>query len=1467
MVFTLLYGVYLNVPAIVNLTEKTSLIEQTVLKETGYKISLKNPNLNMGIVPSVILSTDNFKILNDDNTEALNADNIKFKIKLFPLIFKNIEIKDFYAGKIDVNLVYDKELKLGQYSLENAPQSDFKLNKINLQVDDYNIYFDDKTQNKKTVFDGGQLTISEFKNNKHIALATTAGISSDNKNSKFELNLNSALPFDKISKGNFELSGNINNLDLGDFSSLVKSISKNEIKYLSGIINADAITVKSSDKQKIIKINSNVKNLGIYKEQLSESIYFKDELTLTSELLTVKNGVKINDLRIKGNGINAFSHGKITNLSSRLPNLDLKIGINNSKAEKFVCLLPPVHDLSPDMDFYLIKKAGFWGDVWANLEVKGKADFPKVFGKVFIKNAYMVREIPNAKKANILLDFVGDKFNLDVTVPTSPTQTVWVKGPIDIIQKDHPADLHITSTENVDLKTAQIVLNPLHKILHFELGPVPIMDIRGQGGINLRVTGTQQNPHAWGEFWFNDAVVSFLDIHNMEIHNGSGVLKFNNQNTWFESKTATLNGKPVSIKGSCNLYGVLNFDVISSYQDLGKLFNAVQTSPMLKDIRELIKPIEAVSGLANVKINLHGQVQDPNDIVFNKNFFAKGSLELLSNEIKINGMKIANIKGLIGFNNADADLALKSNIYNSIVSINGKIKNNVCNLKVVSNKFNIGDGLKMLSLKLPYEKDLSTINTSFFLKYIGKIDDIEYNKIYTKGKIYPNKGAKSAVIVNGSDFLLENSNFRLSPLRGTFNGKPYNLSINASDIFGKFPLIDGYGKFNDFDLSVINNPNIQKLLPNDLLEQLKDFEIINGTTDISLRAKNSNYNVYTVLDNIVVLYKPTDTKIILKNGNVLLQNSTLNLNKITAQIGQMPVFANGKIHNIYKNPNLNMYLNLKLAQDFFDQFFNQKSIYPIKVKGDVIVSSKITGGLNNINAKSTLDVKEDSSLYYMGAIIGDIQNPVKITIDKTYSRNKIMLHDLQYDKIIMSQNNKPFANTQLNASGMLTLLPDGNVGFNNFKIKTKNPTDAKIFNIIFRKPFMKQGVFNSDLIMNGTSINPKIIGKLDITSIDIPFFDSTIKDINLDFKPDKVFVSSRGKVADNDVDINAVVKNKFVPPYVIENIQIKMADLNINKIDDTIRDIEAEAARVLNVKTDEPSVPFDISQLIIKNAQVQADKIQVRNIDATNFFAKLKLSEKAIANIEEFKFNIAEGLVWGSVKSNILKNDLKLSINLKDANALIMSEALFDLKGQVYGSVSGNFDLSCDGFADDKCFKTLSGEGKFNVADGKMPKLGSLEYLLKAGNLLRSGITGLSINGLVDLVTPLKTGEFESISGDIHISQGVADKINVYSKGHDLNMYMTGSYNISSSVADMKVLGSLSKNITSVFGKIKNASLNTLFNTIPGVNDSNEKLLLEENISKIPNINNATDIYRIFEAEINGDINGTGYVKSFRWVK
>lgn len=1472
-ILTVLYGTYYwGIPAVVNLPNRIDALEQIVYKESGYKINLENPSLKMGIIPSVWVKADSFDILNNDNTKALSIEAPYINIRILPLVFKDIDIKYFSADNIYANFVFgqDSKLRLGQYSLETKNNLPLKLKHVAANINGYQINLDDKLQSKKINLNGKYLILKDFTNNKQIDFSTIADLTTGKKTAFINTDINLKLPINQISDNQCDISGHIINLDLSDFSVYAKSLTKNKITSLSGIINFTAKTEITEDKHKQIKTNLYLDNLGIFKDDKSNSIYFNDKLSIKTDIKTIKNGIDINEMKISGNGINAFTSGEITKLNEKIPNLNLKVTLNKSKAEKIIQLLPGEPNLSPDINLLLLKKTGFWADAAGNLEIKGKADFPDIFGNILVANAYMVKPIPNAEKAVIKIAFKGDKLDLDVKVPTSKTETVYVNGPINLY-KDKYADLTIKSTNNVDLKTAQIVLNPLHEILHFDIGPVPIMDIQGKGGINLHVVGTRENPHGWGQFNFKNATVSFLDIHNMKLTNGSGTLLFDNQNTLFKTQTAKLNGKPITVNGTCSLIGELNFHVSANGQDLHNLLKTVKTSPMLADIQKLISPIENGNGQTNLTINLTGKVKNPKDIVFNKNLFAKGKIELLSNNIKIKGVPayISQISGIVNFNNTDADFKLASHLNKSQININGKIKDNNCDAKFVSNKFNLGDGISLLpqSIKVPYEKDLSTINTSFSGKYSGSMENINYDNIDVKGKIYSNKGAKSLIVVDNSSFELKDSTFKLPLLKGAFKSSPYNISLNITKMFSPQRNVNGNCKITSLDLNLINDKALQYILPPETAKQLKDIDFLNGNINLIAKIRNNNLNAYTKLGNISLLYKPKRMKLTVKSGDLLLRNDLLNVNKISAQLGEMPIFIDGKVANLYNKPNLNLYINAKPSQEFFDQFFNNKSVYPIKLKGDTILTSKVKGPLDNLNTKSTFKIAEDSSLYYMGASIGDSENSVKITVDNTYSPNKIRINHLQYDKIITSQNNKPYTNTQLNAQGTINLISDSIIGFDDFTIKTQTPTDAKIFNIIFRKPFMKQGVFTSDLTLNGTSINPKIKGKMDITSIDIPFFDSTIKDINLDFRPDKILITSRGTVLTNEVNLNAVLKNQLVPPYTVENLKVKLADLNVNKITDTLRDIEAEATRNRGLSTNNVIQPFDISQLIINKADIQADKIQVRNINANNFSTHLNLDKDGNANINNFKFNIAEGSVNGNFKHNLKNHKSNLDITLHNANALIMSEALFDLKGQVYGSVDGGFKLNCTGDAQEECFRTLSGDGIFKIADGKMPKLGSLEYLLKAGNLLKGGFTGLSINSIIDLITPLKTGDFDSIYGDIHITHGVADKINIYSDGHDLNMYMTGSYNLVTSIADMKIYGSLTKNITTVFGKIKNASLNTLFNTIPGINDATEKLLLQEDIGKIPNIKDATNIYRIFAVDINGDINGTNYVKSFKWVK
>ena len=291
----------------------------------------------------------------------------------------------------------------------------------------------------------------------------------------------------------------------------------------------------------------------------------------------------------------------------------------------------------------------------------------------------------------------------------------------------------------------------------------------------------------------------------------------------------------------------------------------------------------------------------------------------------------------------------------------------------------------------------------------------------------------------------------------------------------------------------------------------------------------------------------------------------------------------------------------------------------------------------------------------------------------------------------------------------------------------------------------------------------------------------------------------------------------------------------------------------------------DLSSIIIKNMKLSADSIYLRNLVARDFNANVSMSDKKVLNVDDFSFSIADGILNGKFNYNLANNNTSLRLKAKAINANDLSIALFDLNNQLYGDLTGDIDLSCNGIDFENCMKTLNGKSNFNVSDGRMPKLGSLEYLLKAGNLVKGGITGISINSVIDIITPLKTGDFSNISGKINIKDGEAENIEIQTRGKDLSLFITGKYNFSTSNAEMEVFGLLSKKISTMFGPIGNLSLNTLFNAIPGVDLSKDSKILEQ-INKIPGIELSSKAYRKFIAEIKGNINGEDYVTSFRWV-
>ncbi len=1414
-------------------------ILNAIEKEFGYKIIEDNLFVKTSILPYLYLKADKVRIKNPVGNEIVKTTYPNIKVSVLPLLVGKVHINSLDIQRCNADIYIDEKIFKDKKSLKYL--KNITLNSKHINIDDFNFKLAQSQNSKGLIVSGKNLSFSNNKNIKNIKL--NAAISAGDYKSTIKTNIyipqkqNTLAPSSEVE---------ITNLDLKYFNGYFNNYLPQDITSINGVIDFNVQNRKFSLK---------LKDLAVLFKDSSKSIILPKKTEIKGDFNVSEDIINLVNSELSSDDVNAQADVRVTNYTSRHPHIYLKTKLYESKTASIIKSLPALN--SPDIHLGYLKKYPLYADASGELTINGVLPEPDITGDILIKNGYIIKPIPNDKtKATIKISFKNKTAYYDVLTGAGGNQSVTVKGETKLYGNKY-SKMEIKSTDRVDLKTAKSVVDPLHYILYFETGPVPIMELDGFGNIDIKVSGNHASPHVWGKMNFYNADASFNELKGLILNNADGVINFDDQNVDFKTTKAFLDGKNAQISGRCNLYGKTEINFFAKDFNLQKGLNAIKTSPMLKDIKSILPPIDKINGNADFNLDITGDIPDINKIELNKNLFVKGSLNLKNVMAGVNDFCITNINGIINFSGTDVNIKAISKINNSVININGDIKNNLANVKASSQNLNLDDVLHNSALKGLTDNNYVSFNGS----YKGKINNIEYDKINLDAHI-SRANKTSPIAFSSGTVLVKNGTCTISKLKGTITKNPFEMEGKITHLGKKNQNINASIKLNNANLSTINLIREFYLIPNDTKELLRKLDFKTGKTNINFRIVNNYPYTNIVLNDVEASYIPLNMPLKIINGGIELKNNRVYIDKMNTLADDMPIFLNGSISNIYKKPDLNIYLNSVPKQTFIDKYINKNMLYPLKVKGDIIYSANIKGPLDNYNITANAKIGEKASVYYLGATLGDGENQTILDFDgNIIKNNSIRINNFAYNKSVLSQNNKSNLINFLKMSGQVRLI-NNEPHFNNLLIKTENPTDARIFNIIFKKPNIKQGLFTSDLRINGRLSDLKILGDFHIFDINVPLMQTVLKDITLKFQPTTINISSKGEIFSNEINLVAEADNRLKPPFKIRNGLLHFKKLDFNSAIKDLKQLEINKPK----QAASNSKPItDLTALIIDSLDLKADDVLIKGISAKNLKTVISLTNKMNFSLRDYNAEIANGYLSGDFSYNLLSNKTSLLLNAEDIDANNLSEMLFDLSNQMYGSLRGTANLSCNGSSNKACMSTVQGTVVFNVSDGRMPKLGSLEYLLKAGNLIKGGFTDLSINSIIDLVTPLKTGEFSNIYGNIKINNGIAEDIKILTRGENLNLYVKGNYNLSTSNAHMYVFGLLSKNIKTPLGAIGNMSLNTLFNLIPGITLDDKSPFIND-INKIPGIELSKNKYRKFIAEIIGDISGDSYVKSFEWI-
>ena len=787
--------------------------------------------------------------------------------------------------------------------------------------------------------------------------------------------------------------------------------------------------------------------------------------------------------------------------------------------------------------------------------------------------------------------------------------------------------------------------------------------------------------------------------------------------------------------------------------------------------------------------------------------------------------------------------SILSNIYTSAtnkVYIEGMINNSkkpIIDVKVKADEIRLKDLYNKIKIlvDLSYFKCIDYIdgklNANFNLKGdLNKIKSSGYLKI-EEGLVKAN-GLKIEDINSDIDF--SNNSINITKAVGYVNKSPImahgsinkevdiKLLMNKVELKYLFPEKIGInsgiasvvatikGHLNN----IISNVNLQ-------VENLQ-LEKFNTKLKISNIKYDSNISKIALIDNIIINTPETEV-IKIPSAKVQIDNDIIRLLETSVLMNTSKLALKGDLLN-YKNENLNYNLNLFGIIESSDilKLKNTDTKYPILLT--------LNGNKNSYNINSQI-LLEKSLIFDESTLVN---------LATRFEKNTFKVDDIS-----LSNFNGAFINdVKSNLKGNKNLIISGNIENN----KTPTLKNVRIFIpqlLNIKNVYDTQGQIKGDLFVNGELNKPEIVGQLNIQNLINQTSQLNIQNCNIDFNKNvAIFNAPNIKLADNILNVNTLISTNLSNGINIKNANIKSKNLN---------------TETLLMYKDTPL--FTSLPITVSDGNLYSEKLLInlynKPLCLTAFSSAIALKDNVLS-VKNITSEIFNGKLGGNIDFN-MKNE---NFTSKFMGRGVSSSPIFEIFSPRKESISGIMDFDSDISGDLLSKKSLKGDIKFIINNGRMATLGKLEHLLYAQNVIADSMLRTSLSIVTKAITLKDTGLFKYIKGDINLENGIA-KINMLqTQGPSMSLFIKGYYQLDTDWAQLIVLGRLSDEIISGLGAFGDFSLNKLMIMLTG--DENKYNIVPEDIDKLPQL--ASKNTKEFRSIINGIIDKPSSVLLFNWI-
>lgn len=777
------------------------------------------------------------------------------------------------------------------------------------------------------------------------------------------------------------------------------------------------------------------------------------------------------------------------------------------------------------------------------------------------------------------------------------------------------------------------------------------------------------------------------------------------------------------------------------------------------------------------------------------------------------------------------------------------------------------------------KSDFKTINSDGYLKI--KDANIYYNIFNVALK---NIQADVDLTGNKIEIKKASANFNGAPLslKGAINSNAYaNISILADRI----PLKGVFVALGQ--LKLLDENNIKSGLVT-----------LNGTIKGKLDTVKPLINIS--IDNINLYNKPTKAHIVLANAKVDAQTTGAKTNGIAQVKGLkvilsgLPTFSipnskisfdekninfdnayvclnNSKIYILgkikdYTSPNMNINLTAEgmLGANDIKSSLDRSLQSTVSATGRLPIAVKITGNNKVQNINGQLMANNTNHLSIVD--ISSLRNKTSlINVSMAIENNVLKLNDFSINAL--SSNKGLSSNFSNNLAGSIKVLSAKGV-ISNLSGKTQQISGFNVSipqQITVSIPTLKNSrvSLKGDLNVSGTTAKPTVTGMLNIPSINVPTFELSGKNITVNATKNLIDIyCNQINVADSVMNIVLTMNNNINKGIYIKSMEFNAQNINVDTFSQMLANMPQNTV-----------APGTNTGVTIANGKAKVERLQSGTIVATNLTSDFNMYNNM------FKMNNINGIAYGgkiagNVKYNILYSSSNVSMQGRNLSAV---SAMYAATG-IQNLMSGNLDfdalnITTRGLTEKQIMQSLKGNVNFLVSNGQMGSLGKLENFLYAQNILTNNLLKTTMGAVVGAVKVKKTGDFKYIKGKVTLANGWANLTNIQTSGPAMSMHIAGKYNYLTNYATLTILGRVSDEVVDVLGPIGKFSVNSIIASIPKIGAVTSSLINQmttnpsgENLSLLPTLTPTQPNTKEFKVIINGNVESTSSVKSFKWI-